>query len=273
MSAVAPLLPVQLDGSTRFAFVVGDPIAQVRSPAGVTAELVARNANVMVLPAQVSPDKLDAFLAGVRHAANIQAIVVTVPHKIAIMPFCDELSERAIFVGATNVIHRTEDGRWIGDNFDGVALVDAVIGKGGSVAGQSVMQVGAGGAGSAIAFEILERGASRLALHDVDLVKRDALISRLALRFGDRVQAGSSDPAGFRVVVNASPCGMRETDPLPVQADRLDAGTFVADVITKPEITALVQSARDRGLLTSVGGDMFDAQVGMLASFVLEGRV
>lgn len=271
MNQTAPLLPVHLNGSTKLALVVGNPIAQVSSPAGVTRELVARGANVMVLPAQVTPADLDAFLAGARLMANLAAVVVTVPHKIAIMGFCDKVSERADFVGATNIIHRTADDLWVGDNFDGVALVNALVANGGSVQDQNVLQVGAGGAGSAIAFEVLERGAALLAIHDTDLVKRDALIARLAQKFGDRVQVGSPDPRGFGVVINASPCGMRETDPLPVQAEHLADGTFVADVITKPAVTALVQVARDRGLATSVGGDMFEAQVGMLASFILHG--
>jgi shikimate dehydrogenase len=129
--------------------------------------------------------------------------------------------------------------------------------------GLRALQVGAGGAGSAIALALLEAGVAELRLHDVDPARRDALVGRLRERFGERVTAGAPDPDGFDVVANATPMGMREGDPHPVDVTRLKPGAVVGDVVTKPAVPPLIAAARRAGCATSTGSDMF-AQVAVL---------
>ncbi|HET9068387.1 MAG TPA: shikimate dehydrogenase [Amaricoccus sp.] len=262
-------MDVTLNGETRLYYIVGDPIAQVKSPPALTAIMVERGANALVVPAHVAPADLDAFLAAARATQNVDGIVVTVPHKIAALAFCDEATERAAFAGSTNVIRRGSDGRWRGDNTDGQGYLDGIAAQGFEVAGKTALLVGAGGAGAAIAYEILARGAAHLKIHDIDTARRDRVVARLAERFPGRVAAGDADPTGVDLVANATPLGMREGDPLPVDADRLVAAQFVADVITRPEISPLLVEARRIGCATMPGAGMFDAQAELIVDRLL----
>lgn len=267
-------MTLRVDGETRIFPVVGDPIAQVKSPALLSAILAERGVNALVVPAHVPADGLAAFMAGIRRMRNVEGVIVTVPHKPASLDFCDRLSERARFVGSVNVMRRESDGGWAGDNTDGQGYVDGAAARGFRMEGKSALLVGVGGAGSAIAFEILRRGASRLSIHEVDPARRERMISRLSEMFPGKVGPGTADPTGYDFVGNATPVGMREEDPLPVEADRLTSSQFVADAITRPEVTPLLQAARARGCATMPGLGMLDAQAQILVDTLLgEARI
>jgi shikimate dehydrogenase len=182
---------------------------------------------------------------------------------------CATLTDRARYLGSVNVARRNPDGSWHGDQVDGAAFVSAVRAAGGVPEGARALQVGAGGAGSAIALALLEAGVAELALHDADPARRDALIGRLRERVGDRVTAGAPDPAGFDLVANATPMGMRPGDPYPVDVTGLKPDTFVGDVVTKPAVPPLIEVARRVGCRTSTGGDMFATVAGLIADFLL----
>lgn len=263
-------MDVTLNGETRLYYIVGDPIGQVKSPPALTAILIARGANALVVPAHVAPADLDVFLASARATQNVDGIVVTVPHKIACLAFCDAATERARFAGSTNVIRRAADGRWHGDNTDGQGYLDGIAAQGFAVAGKTALLVGAGGAGAAIAYEILARGATHLKVHDIDAARRDRVIARLDERFPGRVAAGDADPTGVDLVANATPLGMRAGDPLPVDVTRLAPNQFVADVITRPEISPMLVEARRIGCATMPGSGMFEAQAQLLVDRMLE---
>lgn len=261
-----------LDGETRVFVIIGDPIAQVKSPGGITKALHERGQNAVLIPAHVAPGDFSAYVKGVSVARNVDGIVVTVPHKFAAHAHCASTSKRAQLLGAVNVMRRNADNTWHGDMCDGEGFVQGIRRAGCSPEGKRALLAGAGGAGSAIALALLENRVSELAIHDDDPARRDALIERLASRFGSSVHAGSSDPRGFEVIVNATPSGMRDTDALPVQTARLDAGMFVGDVITVPELTPLLVAARAVGCTIQTGVGMFDAVRDLIVAFLLEGK-
>jgi shikimate dehydrogenase len=262
-----------LDGATRLYLVLGDPIAQVKSPEGLTRLMAERGHNAIVVPGHVAAADFDAFAAAAKRLRNLDGLVATVPHKMAAARHCDRLSERARLLGAANVMRREANGRWAGEMTDGAGFVAAVRAAGGAVEGRRALLVGAGGAGSAIAAELLAGGVAALAVHDADPGRRDALIQRLRAAWpAVPVDAGSDDPTGFGLVANATPAGMREADPLPVRADRLGPGTFVGDVITAPEVTPLIAAARARGCPTSTGVAMFRTQAALIVDWFLEAR-
>ena len=161
-----------LSGSTRVHFIVGDPIAQVKSPHGVTQDFAARGHNAMVMPAHVAPAALAPWLAGVSLAQNVDGIIVTVPHKFASFDLCATTSQRSAFLRSVNTLRRNTDGSWHGDMFDGVAFVAALRGNGCQLEGEKALLVGAGGAGSAIAHALVMAGVSALAIHDGDTGRR-----------------------------------------------------------------------------------------------------
>lgn len=258
-----------LSGSTQVVPIIGDPIAQVKSPDGITRIFAERGQNAVVVPLHIGADDLDLLISGLSVSHSVGGLIATVPHKFGLATHCGTLTDRAGFIGSVNVARRGTDGTWHGDQVDGAAHVAAIVASGGEPAGARVLQVGAGGAGSAIALALLEAGAAELALHDADPERRDGLIDRLQTRFGARVVAGSSDPAGFDIVANATPMGMRPGDPLPVDVRRLTTSTFVSDVVTKPAVPPLIQAARDLGCRTSTGTDMFAAVAVLIVDFLL----
>lgn len=267
----APLAPgvgLPVSGDTRLFPVIGDPVGQTRSPAVLTARLVARGENAMVVPLHVRPRHLAEAIRALALMDNVGGLLVTVPHKVAALACCARASGRARFVGSVNVMRRTADG-WLGDNTDGVGYAEGLAAHGFDVAGRSALLLGCGGAGSAIALELLERGAARLALHDIDRACRDDLLARLDARFPGKVARGGGDPTGFDLVANATPMGMKADDPLPFDVAGLEAGQFVACAITRPEASPVIVEARRRGCRTMTGAGMFDGQAEILADFLL----
>ncbi|MEO9338433.1 shikimate dehydrogenase [Mesorhizobium sp. SB112] len=255
-------------GETRIFPVIGDPIDQVKSPGSITPILFARGKNALVVPLHVDAVDMGALVEAMRRVNNIDGMLVTVPHKFAALSFCSSATERARFAGSTNVMRKTKSG-WHGDNTDGMGYLDGVAREGFEIKDKRALLIGCGGAGSAIAFEILNRGARELAVHDIDAVRRDDILKRLADRFPGRVQTGSDDPSGFDFIANATPMGMRLDDPFPVDVTKLVSTQFVACVITKPEVPSLIAEARSRGCMTMTGKGMFDAQAETLADFLL----
>jgi shikimate dehydrogenase len=262
------MLP-SLNGETRLHLIVGDPVGQTKSPSGLTCEFVARGANAICVPVQVAAADFDTFMKAAKRGQNIDGIVITIPHKFAAMRHCDEASDRAHFLGAANVLRRIAPDRWHGDMTDGTAMVAALRRAGCEPGGRHALVIGAGGAGSAVALALIEAGVATLAVADVDAKRCQSLVKRLAARAPAVAQAGTADPAGFGLVVNATPAGMRPADPRPVDAARLEPDAYVADLITKPAITPLLEAARCRGCKIVTGEDMFAAQAGDMADILL----
>ena len=256
-------------GATRVHFIVGDPIAQVKSPGDVTRALRAHGLDAMVIPAHVTPADLVQWFEGVSLARNVDGIIVTVPHKFACFPLCQSHSAQAAFLGAVNTLRRLPDGGWHGDMFDGLGYVAALRANGCEPKGRRALLVGAGGAGSAIAQALVLAGVERLAIHDGDPDRQASLVDRLAALGRCPVTAGSADPRGFNLVINASPAGMRSGDPLPVDVDGLDPSTFVGCVITAPAISPLIAAARARGCGTVTGIDMFGRVRDLMVEFLV----
>jgi len=257
-----------LNGATRIHVTIGDPIAQVKSPAGVTAGFAARGHDAIMIPLQVKPADVEAFFALAKKLPTLDGIIITVPHKPVAFHHCDTTTERARVLEVCNVMRRGADGRWSGDMTDGGGFIAALRKNGFDPKGKRALQIGAGGAGSAIALALATEGAS-VTLCDLDKPKRDALIARLG-RHGRTVTATDRpDPAGFDLIVNATPAGMKAGDPLPVDASRLSAGQFVADVITMPAVTPLLAAAQAKGCGTQTGVQMFEAQVDFITELLM----
>ena len=259
-----------LSGATRVHFIVGDPIAQVKSPAGVTQAFHDAGRNAVCIPAHVVPTELAAWCQGVSLARNVDGIIVTVPHKFSCFDLCATTSDRARFLQAVNTMRRNPDGSWHGDMFDGMGYVQALQSKGCDPRGQRALLVGAGGAGSAIAYSLMTAGVQELAVHDADAGRRDALVARLAGLGLGRVVAGSSDPTGFDIALNATPIGMQEGDPHPIDSAKFTPGQFVGCVITAPAVPPMIAAARARGCNTLTGADMFARVRDLMVQFLMQ---
>jgi shikimate dehydrogenase len=255
-------------GATRLYPVVGDPIAQVKSPYGVTDAFEKRGADAICVPMQVSPADWPAFVAMMRAMKNVDGMIVTVPHKFSAFESCDSVTDRARFLKTANVIRKTADGRLHGDMCDGLGFVEACRAHGCIFEAKRALLVGTGGAGTAIAHAVATAGVAELTLCDIDEARAGELARRLRAS-GFNVSIGGNDAAAFDIVLNASPLGMRPGDALPVSPGSLRAGQFVGDVVTKPEFPPLIEAARALGLKTSNGVAMFEQVRDLLIDFLL----
>lgn len=262
---------VALSGATRLYVIVGHPIAQARSPAGVSAGFAARGHDAVLVPSDVGADDLDAWFDGTSRIRNLDGIVVTVPHKLALFPRCASTSPRAGFLGAVNMMRRNADGTWHGDMSDGLSMLAALRAKGGDPRGKSALVIGAGGAGSAIAHALLEAGLARLGVFDSDALRQATLCRRLTGLGSATVKAAAPEARGYDLIINATPLGMRADDPSPLPVDGLRASMLVGDVVTLPEVPPFIAAARSRGCVTVTGSEMFDRVRDLVVDFMLGG--
>ncbi|WP_186162490.1 shikimate dehydrogenase family protein [Burkholderia gladioli] len=253
-----------IDGATRLYAIVGDPVAQVRSP-GVYTEAFARAGhNAVLIPALVRADRFDETIRGLMALGNLDGLLVTAPYKARMVPFAARLSARASVVGAVNALRRERDGSWSGDMFDGVGFVAAAR-RIAPLAGRRALLFGCGGAGAAIAAGLAADGVAALTLVDPDATRAQRLATELARHYPQcevRAGRGDHDEPGHDVVVNASTVGMRDGDPLPGEPGSIDARCLVGDVVLRPagSPTALVARALAAGARVVTGQDMHAGQ-------------
>jgi shikimate dehydrogenase len=172
-------------------------------------------------------------------------------------------------LGVVSIIRRNPDATWHGDMLDGLAFVKAQQDHGAQPEGARVLLVGAGGAGSAIAIALIEAGVGELIIHDADQSRVATLIDLLSGLGQGRVSAGPPDPTGCDLVCNATPMGMEENDPLPVDAALLRSSMFVGDVIAGHGLTSFLQAAESAGCKTANGGHMVEAAQDVMVDFML----
>ncbi|NWC79911.1 shikimate dehydrogenase [Pseudomonas putida] len=261
-----------IKGSTALVAIVGSPIAQVKSPENFNTWFSNNGLDLAMLPIDLQHAALDAFVDTLRGWRNLRGCVVTVPYKQAFATRLDGLSERATALGSVNVVRRENDGRLYGDNVDGAGFLGAARKHGFNPAGKRVLVIGCGGVGSAIAYALGEAGVAQVTLSDPETSRAAALAALLGKAFpGVGITTAYSTLDAFDLVVNASPVGMGGTGELPLPAallGTLNPATLVADVVTSPEITPLLQQAHERGCAVQTGAQMAFAQLGHLGAFM-----
>ncbi|WP_349608108.1 MULTISPECIES: shikimate dehydrogenase family protein [Cupriavidus] len=261
---------MQIDGNTQLVGIIADPIGQVRTPQLFNASVSRQGLNAVCVPFHVAPQQLRALLDSLPAMMNLAGMVVTVPHKEAVVAACAELTETARMVGSVNALRYDRDRRiWVGGNFDGDGFVAGLRERGHALADKCVLQVGAGGAGKAMAFAIARERPAELVIHNRSAEKAAQLVERLRAALPDMaIRAGGDDPAGFDVVVNATSLGLRDDDALPLPAERLAPGTLVCEAVVRDPETALLAAARARGCSIHHGQWMLYGQIVEIARFL-----
>ncbi len=251
-----------INGHTELIAHIGFPTYSFKAPLIYNPYFEQAGINALVTPMGCKPEYFAEFLLSVFKLENVRGALITMPHKVSVVELLDEVSPAVRVAGACNAVKRGADGRLYGDMFDGEGFVRGVQRKGFSVAGKRALVVGAGGVGSAIAASLASAGVGLLALYDVNLVHATSLAARIRANFPEvDLSTGSNDPAGFDLVINATPLGMKEGDPLPLDTSRLEPSTFVGEVVMAQEVTAFLAAARARGCRTQIGTDMLYEQI------------
>lgn len=259
----------EITGRTRVLGILAHPTEHVKAPPEINRIARERGRDAVMIPMNITPEDLPALIASLRKLRSFDGAIVTVPHKQAILAFCDELTPHAKAVGAANVLRREADGRLVGGQLDGVGFVEGLRSQGIPVAGRSIYLAGAGGAASAIAFAAAEAEATRITLANRSIEKILDLKERLSVAYPDvAVALGTADPSGHDVVINGTTLGMKPSDALPLDVTLLRPDMVVAEVIMEPEVTPLLAAAGSVGCKVHLGMHMLNCQLQLMADFM-----
>lgn len=251
-----------ISGTTSLIAHLGVPTDSFRAPLIYNPWFESRGIDARVVPMGCEIEDYPAFLPLLFRLRNISGALVTMPHKVTTVSLLDEASPAVLIAGSCNAVRCNAEGRLVGDMFDGEGFVRGMLRKGRDVVGSRALVIGAGGVGSGIAASLAQAGVAEIGLYDSRESVAEGLGQRLRRHCpGIALQTGSNDPAGWDVVVNATPLGMNPGDPMPVDVSRIDPAAFVGEVVMKQAETPFLAAARQRGCMTQIGADMLFEQI------------
>ena len=254
---------MDINAHTQFCGVIGNPVEHSLSPAIHNAAFQKLGLNFVYLAFRV--EAIGEAIKGLRALGNFRGASVTIPHKVAAVPFLDSVEPTARHIGAINTIV-AEGGTLTGHNTDAIGALRALREGGAELKGRQVVMLGSGGAARAIAFALgTETGIERLTLLGIDSQERTALTRDLQSKTGMTVQESLLDEGALRkilpdshVLIHCTPMGMSlKTNETAVPAALLHTGLTVMDIVYNPRDTQLLKDAKARGCRTIPGLEMF----------------
>ena len=243
---------MDVSGKTKIVGIFGNPIEHTLSPLMHNSAFKMLGLDMCYIPFRVLPGDLQYAVKAVP-ALNLLGVNITVPHKENVIPLLDEIDGEAVFIGAVNTVVNS-NGKLKGYNTDGRGFMNSLSEQGILTEGKDILIIGAGGASRAISYYLSEK-ASRLFLYDIDMQKAGKLISDLQ-KIRNNVYLAEKIDASNRahIIINATPLGLKQGDPLPVNPDLITSGMTVCDLIYKK--TMLLQEAANKGAVTLDGSGM-----------------
>jgi shikimate dehydrogenase len=246
-----------ITGKTKIIAHLGYPTEPFKAPMIYNPWFDAKGIDVAVVPLGLTFEDYPEVLRPLFRVTNMHGALVTMPNKVTTARLVDELTTTAKIAGAANAILKRADGSLLGDMFDGEGFVRGVARKGRRIKGAGALVVGSGGVGSAIAASLAAAGVAALGLYDVAPAAALSLADRIAAHYPAlKLATGSANPEGYDIVVNATPIGMNEGDPLPIDVEAISPSAFVGEVVMREEFTPLLRAAKAKGCQVQVGADM-----------------
>lgn len=277
--ALSESLMPPITGTTDVYLILGDPVEQVQAPQVFNRIFARMGIDAVLVPARVAPSDLEAFVRAAFLAQNIKGMWVAIPHKAPMMDLLDSCSELGRVAGAVNGIRRNAHGKIEGGLFDGEGFVGALAHFNIDHRAKRVLIIGAGGGAAAIGASLAmgrrpgaAGPAADIAFYDPVPGKAQAVAARIAqacLPSGSsavRAVAGN-DPAGYDLVINASPLGLEPSDPMPCDVSRMEPHAALVDILMKNQPTPVVRAARARGLVAQPGFEMLIQQAHLYLEF------
>jgi len=249
--------------STQICAIIGDPVGHSLSPAIHNAAFMELDLDFIYVAFRVEDVK--SALAGMRAMENFRAMSVTIPHKVEVMKYVDEIADVDSAIGSINTIIN-DKGRLVGLGTDGPGAQKAIIDAGVEIAGKNILMLGSGGAARAISFTLARNaGIGELAMLDID----EAMIRQLAkdLKAGtdvlvksdlltDRSLAQAMEHAD--IIIHCTPVGMHPNeDASLIPAELFQSEQVIMDIVYTPLETKLLAEAKSRGLKVISGVNMF----------------
>ena len=246
-----------ISGKTVLIAHIGYPTESFKAPLIYNPWFDYKGIDAVVMPMGVKAEDYPVSLKQIFKFTNIRGALITMPHKVTTMSLADEATVTAKIAGAANALLKRPDGTLLADQFDGAGFARGIARRGFKTRGCKALVVGTGGVGCAIAASLAADGVASMSLFDMNTASAEGLAERLRTYYPQmEVKVASNDPAGYDLVVNATPLGMKDTDPLPFDPKRLSPSTYVGEVVMKAEMTPILQAAKDIGCRYSVGTDM-----------------
>ncbi len=252
-----------INPKTKVFALIGNPVSHSMSPAIHNAAFMELNIDSLYVAFQVEDVK--SAMAGMRALDNFKGMSVTIPHKIEVMQYVDEIPEVDRHIGSINTVVK-EDGKLIGFNTDGPGALKAIVDAGVELAGKKVLMLGAGGAARAIAFTLVKKGGiDELVLLDINEDFLNNLTGDLRNGTEAAITPGMLDSAAIEehmasadLIVNCTPVGMHPKEDATLVPDNLfRPGQVVFDVVYNPLETKMLRQAKAKGLTVIQGVEMF----------------
>lgn len=261
---------MEINGKTKLACLLGHPVGHSFSPYihNFLAEHFEQNMKYLCF--DIEPDQIQVTLEGLK-ALHVLGCNVTIPHKIAVMPYLDEIDKNAQIIGAVNTIQNCQ-GKLIGYNTDAKGFIQSLLAKGHTIKGKHVMLLGAGGAAHAIAVELAAQGISELTI--CNPIQTEALAALIQEHFPTLkvhckpLEVTTEQLETVDILVNATPMGMLGEHQLEMPIDKSlvpPKHLVVCDIIYNPQQTHLLKWALSHQLQVVYGIDMLIYQA--LSSF------
>ena len=247
-----------LSGKTTLIAHIGFPTTAFKAPLIYNPWFDSKGIDAMVVPMSVKAEDYPVSLREIFKMDNVHGALVTMPHKVTTASLVDEVSTTAKIAGACNAILKRPDGSLLGDMFDGSGFVRGIQRNGFQCGGAKVLLVGAGGVGSAIAASLAAAGIGAISVYKTKSDAAVNLVARLQQYYPqiDTRLVYTTDVTGFDLIVNGSPLGMKDDDPLPFDLTNLSPSTFVGEVVMKKEMTPLLEIAKAKGCPYVIGTAM-----------------
>ena len=253
---------MEISGTTRIIAHLGYPTESFKAPLIYNPYFKAFDIDAVVVPMGCASEDFAHFFRGVVRLSNFQGCLITMPHKVTVVDLLDVQSTTVQITGSCNAVKRNAQGQLVGDMFDGDGFVRGVERRGRDLKGASVLVVGCGGAGSAIAASLAQAGVARLGLRESEARKSTALASRLSRHCaGVALELEPVADESWDVIVNATPLGMKKDDPLPMDLSGVPTSTLIGEVVLTEEVTPFLRAARAKGCDIQIGLDMLYEQI------------
>lgn len=256
---------VMITGKTKKIGILGWPLGHSLSPLMHNAAFTALDLDYVYVPLPVQPENLAQAVAGLK-AMDFTGANVTIPHKVAIMSYLDEIDPSAQFVGAVNTI-LIKEGKCIGYNTDSQGFIQSLTRKSVTIRGKKAVVIGAGGAARAVASGLIQNG-----IHQITIGARNSLKAQEFTNFFPNFKnllgcnwqdsTFTNQVKECDILINSTPIGMStsEKEELPILWENVNQDATICDLIYNPPMTAFLNSAQIRGYRIVNGAGMLVEQ-------------
>lgn len=249
---------MKITAKTKLICILGNPVKHSKSPLMHNEQLEKIGFDAKYLAFDVEPKNLETAVKGLK-VLGFAGANITIPHKEEVMKYVDELTEEAKNIGAVNTLYVKND-KIYGDNTDGRGFIISLMKDGEfDPKGKIVFILGAGGASKAVSTKLLLEGIKKMYIYDINDEKLNELkkhLDRLETKIEVEMvkkEEMNQTASISQLIVNCTPVGMKDEDPLLLSEECFNEGQMVFDLIYNPEKTKLLKAAENKGAKTLNG--------------------